>query len=170
MPPVRGDRNHASHRWGARGPHVQTTRAMAPAHYRSRFRYFRCRPHQRRRLASLPPGLRLVLELDGPVVERSSSSTFSLISASETPLNVVRRALNTAQDDPRIVGLAIRVIDPTFELAQAEELTAAIDTFRRHGKWVSAYMETAGEGGFGNLPYYVASSADELFDDAARRA
>jgi protease-4 len=74
----------------------------------------------------------------------------------------VRRALNIAQDDPRIVGLAVRVIDPQFELAQAEELSAAIDTFRRHGKWVSAYMETAGEGGFGNLPYYVASSADEL--------
>ena len=54
------------------------------------------------------------------------------------------------------------MIDPTFELAQAEELTGAIDSFRRHGKWVSAYMETAGEGGFGNLPYYVASSADEL--------
>jgi protease IV len=108
------------------------------------------------------PGSVLVLELDGPVVERSSTSAFGLINSDETPLNVVRRALNIAQDDPRIVGLAIRVIDPTFELAQAEELTSEIDNFRRHGKWVSAYMETAGEGGFGNLPYYVASSADEL--------
>jgi len=106
------------------------------------------------------PGSVLVLELDGPIVERSSASAFGLISADETPLNVVRRALNIAQDDPRIVGLAIRVLDPQFELAQAEELTDAIDTFRRHGKWVCAYMETAGEGGFGNLPYYIASSAD----------
>jgi protease IV len=106
------------------------------------------------------PGSVLVLQLDGPVVERSSTSALGLISSSETPLDAVRHALNLAQNDPRIVGLAIRVIDPEFELAQAEELTGEIDEFRRHGKWVCAYMETAGEGGFGNLPYYVASAAD----------
>ena len=106
------------------------------------------------------PGSVLVLQLDGPVVERSNLSTFSLISSNETPLDVVLHALRNAQDDPRIVGLAIRSIDPQFELAQAEEVTSAIDSFRRHGKWVCAWMETAGEGGFGNLPYYVASSAD----------
>jgi protease IV len=107
-------------------------------------------------------GTVLVLELDGPVVERSTTSALGLISSTETPLDTVRKALVTAQEDPRIVGLAIRVIDPEFELAQAEELTGMVAEFRKHGKWVSAYMETAGEGGFGNLPYYVASCADEL--------
>jgi protease-4 len=112
---------------------------------------------------SYRPGSVLVLELDGSVVERSSSSALGLINSSnETPLDDVRRALNTAANDPRIVGLAIRVIDPQFELAQAQELSAMVDSFRNHGKWVTAYMETAGEGGFGNLPYYVASTASEV--------
>jgi protease IV len=107
-------------------------------------------------------GTVLVLQLDGPVVERATSSALGLIGQTETPLDAVRKAMVMAQEDPRIVGLAIRVIDPDLELAQAEELTGMIDEFRKHGKWVTAYMETAGEGGFGNLPYYVASCASEV--------
>jgi protease-4 len=104
----------------------------------------------------------LTLELDGPVAERGGASGLGLFKPRVIPLNVTRRALKNAQDDPRIVGLALKVIDPQMELAQAQELAAMIAEFRGHGKWTVAYMETAGETGHGNLPYLVASVADEV--------
>jgi protease-4 len=108
------------------------------------------------------PGSVLLLELDGPLSERASNSPFGLSRTDRAGLNELRRALRDAADDPRIVGLAIKVFDPDMELAQAQELCGLIRDFRAHGKWVSAYMETAGEGDFGNLPYLVASAADEV--------
>ncbi len=107
------------------------------------------------------PGSVIVLELNGPIVERGTP-VLGLLSRSQVPLNYVRRALKTAEDDPRIAGLAIKVIDPDMELAQAQELADAITEFKRHGKFTTAYMETAGESGLGNLPYLVASAADEV--------
>ena len=108
------------------------------------------------------PGSVLVLKLDGPVVERSSETALGLLNSDETALNVIRRSLKSAGTDNRIVGLAIKVVDPQMELAQAQELCAMIVEFHSHGKWTTAYLETAGEGGFGNLPYLVASAADEV--------
>jgi len=108
------------------------------------------------------PGSVLVLSLDGEVVERSSTNALGILNSDQTALNVIRRALKSAETDDRIVGLAIKVVDPQMELAQAQELCAMISEFRSHGKWTTAYMETAGEGGFGNLPYLVASAAGEV--------
>jgi protease IV len=108
------------------------------------------------------PGTVLVLELNGPVPERGSVSILGVLNTHEAALNVARRALINAQDDPRIVGLAIKVIDPQMEFAQAQELCDLISDFKKHGKWTSAYIETAGESGSGNLPYLVASTADEV--------
>ena len=108
------------------------------------------------------PGTVLVLELNGPVPERGNVSFLGMLNAHEAALNVARRALINAEDDPRIVGLAIKVIDPEMEFAQAQELCDLIGDFKKHGKWTSAYIETAGESGSGNLPYLVASAADEV--------
>jgi protease-4 len=108
------------------------------------------------------PGSVLVLNLAGTVVERSSTNALGILNSDQTALNVIRRALKSAETDDRIVGLAIKVVDPQMELAQAQELCAMITEFRSHGKWTTAYMETAGEGGFGNLPYLVASAASEV--------
>src|SRR6266851_3424173 len=108
------------------------------------------------------PGTVLVLELNGPVPERGSVSLLGVLNTHEAALNLARRALINAKDDPRIVGLAIKVIDPEMEFAQAQELCDLIGDFKKHGKWTSAYIETAGESGSGNLPYLVASTADEV--------
>jgi len=108
------------------------------------------------------PGSVLVLSLDGEVVERSSTNALGILNSDQAALNVIRRALKSAETDDRIVGLAIKIVDPQMELAQAQELCAMIAEFRAHGKWTTAYMETAGEGGFGNLPYLVASAASEV--------
>ena len=108
------------------------------------------------------PGSVLVLKLDGAVVERSSTNALGIMSSDQSALDVIRRSLKAAGTDNRIVGLAIKVFDPQMQLAQAQELCAMIAEFRSHGKWTTAYMETAGEGGFGNLPFMVASAADEV--------
>lgn len=108
------------------------------------------------------PGSVVELDLDGPVTERADESSFGFPRSNGVGLNVIRRALHSAQGDPRIVGLAIKVFDPDMELAQAQELSELIGDFRAHGKWTTAYIETAGEGDFGNLPYLVASTAGEL--------
>jgi protease IV len=100
----------------------------------------------------------LEVDLDGPVVERGGSGVLGLLSKTQTGLNVVRNAINQGAKDPKIVGLAIKVIDPEMELAQAQELVALIRKFKSHGKWTTAYLETAGESGAGNLPYIVAIS------------
>ncbi|HEV2171452.1 MAG TPA: S49 family peptidase, partial [Candidatus Binatus sp.] len=108
------------------------------------------------------PNSVLQVKLDGPVVERSSPGVFGLLSKTETPLDVLRNAIDLAAKDPKIVGLEIRVIDPEMELAQAQEIAALIKSFKSHGKWTAAYLETAGESGLGNTPYIVAAAADDV--------
>ncbi len=58
--------------------------------------------------------------------------------------------------------MALKIIAPDMELAQAQEIAALVKDFASHGKWTTAYMETAGEEGPGNLPYLVASAASEV--------
>jgi protease-4 len=108
------------------------------------------------------PGSVLVLEINGPVTERGSYSVLGLTQPHHTALNAVRRAVRGAERDSRIAGLAVKVIDPDMELAQAQELSNLITEFRQYGKWTTAYLETAGESGYGNLPYLVASAAGEV--------
>src|ERR1017187_3482578 len=108
------------------------------------------------------PNSVLAVELHGPVVERGGSGLLGLLSTHQTALNELRNAIDQAAKDPKIVGLEIKVIDPEMELAHAQEIVALIQSFKSHGKWTTAYIETAGESGAGNLPYIVASAADEV--------
>ncbi len=108
------------------------------------------------------PNSVLAVELDGPVVERGGGGVLGLLSKTQTALNVLRNAIDQGAKDPKIVGLEIKVINPTMELAQAEEIVALIQSFKSHGKWTAAYLETAGESGLGNTPYIVASACDEV--------
>ena len=70
--------------------------------------------------------------------------------------------------DPNIVGLAVRIIDPQMEFAQAQELSRLIRDFAAQHKWTTAYLESAGDFGSGNLPFMVAARDRRSFDDAAR--
>ena len=108
------------------------------------------------------PNSVLSVELDGTVVERGANSVLGLLSKNQTALNVLRNAIDQGAKDPKIVGLEIKVINPEMELAQAQEIVALIKSFKSHGKWTQAYIETAGESGLGNTPYIVASACDEV--------
>ena len=108
------------------------------------------------------PNSVLNVELKGPTVERGGGGVLGLLNAHQTPLNLLRYAINRGAKDAHIVGMEIKVIDPEMELAQAQEIAALIKSFKSHGKWTSAYIETAGESDPGNLSYIVASAADEV--------
>jgi protease IV len=104
----------------------------------------------------------LMVTLDGPVVERGQGGVLGLLSSQETPLNFVRNAIDRAARDPKISGLAIKVIDPQMDLAQGQEIAALIKNFRSHGKWTAAYVETAGESAPGNMPFIVAAATGDV--------
>ncbi len=108
------------------------------------------------------PGSVLVVTFNGPVVERGSTNLFGMLSPHETPLNVMRVALTKAAKDPRISGLAIKIIDTEMELSQAQEIADLIQRFKDAGKWTAAYVETAGEMSPGNLPYLVAAATGDI--------
>ena len=108
------------------------------------------------------PNSVLNVELKGPTVERGGGGVLGLLNAHQTPLNLLRYAINRGAKDSHIVGMQIKVIDPEMELAQAQEIAGLIKSFKSHGKWTSAYIETAGESDPGNLSYIVASAADEV--------
>jgi protease-4 len=111
----------------------------------------------------ITPGSVIVLTLKGPVIERGGAGFRGLLAAQpQTPLNVVRRVLDEASKDTRIAGLAVKVIDPQMEFAQAQELCSLIHKFKAHHKWTVAYLETAGDFGSGNLPYLVAASTNHV--------
>src|SRR5579859_3090981 len=79
------------------------------------------------------PGSVLVVTFQGAVVERGSVNFLGMLSPRETPLNVMRVALTKAAKDPRISGLAIKIIDTQMELSQAQEIAALIGQFRASG-------------------------------------
>lgn len=108
------------------------------------------------------PGSVLVVTFNGPVVERSTPSFFGALAPRETPLDRLRVALNISARDPRISGLAIKIIDTEMELAQAQEIAAMVRKFRKSGKWAAAYIETAGEFSPGNLPFMVAAATGDV--------
>jgi protease IV len=108
------------------------------------------------------PGSVLELSLKGQVIERGTDGWRGLVADNQTPLNIARRALREAALDPNIVGLAIRITDPQMEFAQAQELNALIHGFAADHKWTTAYLESAGDFGSGNLPYVVAAAAGEV--------
>ncbi len=108
------------------------------------------------------PGSVLLVSLKGPIIERGGVGVRGLLAERQTPLNVLRTAIDAADDDPRIVGLAIEVFDPEMEFAQAQELTDLIRNFAAHHKWTAAYLETEGDFASGNLPYLVAGAANEV--------
>jgi protease-4 len=106
------------------------------------------------------PGSFLLVRIDGPVLERSGLGFISkLRGRAETPLNVLRPAIEAAAKDSRIAGMAVEVIDPTIAFAKAQEIVGLVRAFAKSGKPVAAYLETAGEFAPGNMEYMVASAA-----------
>lgn len=101
----------------------------------------------------------LAIDLQGLIVERSPPEFLAAeLEGAEHQMHDLRLALERAAHDDRIVGIHLRVGDPGYGWAKAEELRAALAAFRETGKFVYAFTSITDE-----LGYYVALSADSLF-------
>jgi protease IV len=120
--------------------------------------YFSNRP------APEPNAVILTLDFDQPVTERSSISPLNLaLQKEETSLLDILRAIDKAKDDPRVKGIVAHFGSTQPKLAEADEIRAAIKSFRAGGKFTYAFGPTYGEFGQGNRAYYLASAFENIW-------
>ena len=72
-------------------------------------------------------------------------------------LDVVN-AINNAKKDEKIKGISIEVDNLPAGITQVDDIRAAIEDFKKSGKFVYAYGNNMSQG-----PYYLASVADKLY-------
>jgi protease-4 len=101
----------------------------------------------------------LSIDLQGLVVERSPPDFFAAeLEGAQHEMHELRLALERAAWDDRIAGIHLRVGDPGYGWAKAEELRSALAAFRETGKFVYAFTSITDE-----LGYFVALAADSVF-------
>jgi hypothetical protein len=101
----------------------------------------------------------LAIDLQGLVVERSPPEFFSAqLEGAEHDLFDLRMAIERASRDDRVAGIHLRIGNPGYGWAKAEELRANLAAFREAGTFVYAFTSLTNE-----LGYYVAASADSVF-------
>nr|AHN97614.1 signal peptide peptidase SppA [uncultured bacterium 12AC_lac13] len=104
----------------------------------------------------------MVLELDArkSIEDKTASSILDLGQRSLSVMDIVM-TLDTAQRDPRVKGVFIRVGSGDLSVPKAEELREALKRFRTSGKFVIAHSQTFYSGGLGD--YVVAAASDEIW-------
>ena len=106
----------------------------------------------------------LKLDFSEDLIESPSSDPFAgidfatMTARHQVTLYNALRAIETAKNDPRIQGIYLRPNGGgVATYAILEELREALQDFRQGGKFIIAYNETYGQGG-----YYLASVAEAL--------
>jgi protease-4 len=112
--------------------------------------------------ASLGGPTVLVWHLAGPVLEQSVPALPFSEAVEADSLQELYPALRAAREDRGVRGLAVYVQETEFGLARAQEIRRQLLALRRAGKFVECYLETAGEGSNGTLPYYLATACERI--------
>ncbi|HEY2837472.1 MAG TPA: signal peptide peptidase SppA [Rhizomicrobium sp.] len=107
----------------------------------------------------LPSNTVLTLDLRQAISD-SASSGLSLSGQPQTVMNLVF-ALDHASRDSRIKGVVMRLGMGALSLAEAEEISAALQRFRGHGKFVIAQATGFLTPGLGD--YVAAAAADQIW-------
>jgi protease-4 len=105
----------------------------------------------------------MVLELDlrEPMTDQHPVGPFAAFSATPSLLDTLAR-IDAAREDDRVDGIFIRTATDAMAPAQAEELRAALASFRGAGKYVVAHIQ--GDGARMSMPGYMAvADADEIW-------
>lgn len=111
----------------------------------------------------LPGRTLLELDLQQGVVERMPDERLArLTMPRRIDLREVVQALDRAANDPRVVGLMLRIAPSGIGFAHAQEVADAIDRFRAAGKKAVAWCPTLGEGQSASAEYLLASACDEI--------
>ncbi|HEY0513457.1 MAG TPA: signal peptide peptidase SppA [Thermoanaerobaculia bacterium] len=104
----------------------------------------------------------LVWRLAGPVLEQRAPRLPFGDDAEPSSIAELYPAFRAARQDPGVRGLAVYLQDAELGLARAQELRRQMIALRRAGKFVECYLETAGEGSNGTLPYYLATACETI--------
>ena len=117
------------------------------------------------------PSSVLRIDLSHPITERTSEEDINLsglmpsipfisINAPQSGIGILDavKAVNAAAFDPNISYIAVTGFCGTTEIAELEELRAALTEFRKSGKPVIAWGES-----FSQADYYLASVADKVY-------
>lgn len=114
----------------------------------------------------LPAEMVLMLDLDGSLPEKNAKTEYVSLLGWDRGTMVfedVIDALHQAETDPRVKVLAAHMSGGGYDLAQAQQIRAAIKKFRATGKKAYIYSESYGDGSSGLAAYYIASAFDEIW-------
>lgn len=115
---------------------------------------------------TLPNEMVLFLKLEEPLQESRGTqdyfSQFGLAPASMT-VSDFTNALDKAASDKRVKGFVLSMRSGSFDLAQLQEIRAAVLKFKTSGKFTKVYAPSYGEAGSGLGMYYLASAFDEIW-------
>ena len=116
------------------------------------------------RLEPEPDAVVLTLDFTHPIVEQNDSSPFDLALEEEPVVLLdILHAVDRAAGDPHVKGLVARFGTEQPSLAQAEEIRAALERFRKSGKFTYAFGTDFGEFGLGSKAYFLASAFDNIW-------
>jgi protease IV len=105
----------------------------------------------------------LALDLSRPVTDAPADTPLARFAAARRPaLREVLDALEVAARDSRVRAVVARVDAPAESWAHAQELRAAVETFRASGKPAVAHAQSFSEAGDALLAYLVATGFDEI--------
>jgi protease-4 len=107
----------------------------------------------------------LVLEIDLALGLQSAEprDPLTALRSRNTPrLNQIIAGLRHGSRSDEVVAAVVHVT-PDIRVADAEELSLALRSFRETGRTVIAWTESFGELGPGTVPYYLATAADEIW-------
>ena len=107
----------------------------------------------------LPSNIVLALDLRSPLAD-SSNGDYDFAAGPITVMDIVL-GLDSAERDPRIKGVVLRVGSANLSIAQAQEIGAALKKFRASGKFVIAHSQGFLASGLGD--YLTAASANEIW-------
>lgn len=115
------------------------------------------------------PGSLLVVDLEGEYVNEPAVPLLDRLTGRERhPLPQLLSDLRKAERDTRISNVLFRVRGVQLGWGKAQELRDAIASLRESGHHTIAYLEV--ESFSGNLEYYLASAADEVWMAPGTRA
>lgn len=100
------------------------------------------------------------LVLDGPMLESPRDDLDLVVLFGQEPPRTLRETVELIQDaaaDSSISGMALIIDQPQLNLAQIEELSQALQDFRKRGKKIFCYMDFAD-----NASYALATAANHI--------
>ncbi|MGC8916286.1 MAG: signal peptide peptidase SppA [Thermoanaerobaculum sp.] len=111
----------------------------------------------------LPASAVLQVDIGGDIPEQGDDDPLAELFGPRTVTRQhLRDALVKAKGDDRIKAVRVKVRDCFAGLATVQEIREELQAVAAAGKPTYAYLETAGEGYPGNVPYYLATGCQKV--------